>query len=384
MILPLTLILVAIGAAWVVAFGTTASATAHPGGIRQIILARQLQWPLVGVSLLLCMGVLGLVISGKRRAWWLIGLGPILALLMHRFSPEASRFTVLENPQFVEATSLAAPRDDEWVVGTVFQGQAYALPYRALYVRPLVVLTDYDKRMLLMWSAQANRATAVGISQEFRPRALELVSSPASSILVLNRRYGQYIVGITGLTSDGARPVGFTTPIPTEKMTWSRWRAKRPDTRVMAIPVAGKDAPTGPIVPKTLATSSARAGDSRRIAMIATTQPVAVPSEIDPDHPLNTTAGGLRVLVLRDRRTGELRAFDRRINEDLFPAFAAHTVKKKPQVALIDSDTASLWSIDGVAVEGALKGQRLRELEIEDELWWGVMKDWYPQLQLAR
>jgi len=372
MILPLTLILVALCAAWAVAYGTSFDITQSSGGLRTIILARQLQWPLVALSLLLCISLLGLVIAGKRRAWWLIGLAPIMALFVHRFSPEASRFAVLENPQFVEATSLAAPRDDEWVVGIDFEGQAYALPYRALYVRPLVVLTDYDKRMLLMWSAQANHATAVNISQEFRPRALELVASPAGSVLVLNRRYGQYIVGITGQTSDGERPIGFTSTIPTEKMTWARWRAKRPSTRVMAIPVEGQNAPAAPI------------STDRRIAMIATTQPAAVPSDVRADHPLNLSAGDLRVLLLRDAKTGDLRAFDRRVNEDLFPTFSPHQVKKKPQIALIDSDTASLWSIDGVAIDGALKGQRLRELEVEDDLPLDVMKYWYPQLQLAK
>lgn len=381
MILPLTLILVALGAAWTVAYGTSFDITQHSGGLRTIILARQLQWPLVAAALLLCISLLGLVIAGKRRAWWLIGLAPIMALFVHRFSPEASRFAVLENPQFVEATSLAAPRDDEWVVGIVFEGQAYALPYRALYVRPLVVLTDYDKRMLLLWSAQANRATAVSISQEFRPRALELVASPAGSILVLNRRYGQYIVGVTGQTSDGATPIGFSSTIPTEKMTWASWRAKRPNTRVMAIPVEGRDAPAAPIE---FAASTRGGTKGRRVALVATTQPAAVPSDIGADRPLNLSAGDVCLLMLRDAKTGELRAFDRRVNQDLFPRFSPHHVKKKPQVAMIDSDTASLWSAEGVALDGPLKGQRLRELGVEEDLSWDVMKYWYPQLQLAK
>ena len=44
------------------------------------------------------------VISGRRRVFWLIGLGPILALFGHRFAtdPNATMRSV-ENPAFVAA-----------------------------------------------------------------------------------------------------------------------------------------------------------------------------------------------------------------------------------------------------------------------------------------
>ena len=51
-----------------------------------ITLARRLQWPLIVLSMMACLGLIGLVITAKRRAWWLIGLAPVLALFAHRFA----------------------------------------------------------------------------------------------------------------------------------------------------------------------------------------------------------------------------------------------------------------------------------------------------------
>jgi hypothetical protein len=342
---------------------------------------------MVGLSLLLSIALLGLVISGRRRAWWLIGLGPILALFVHRFAPSAASSGVLENPPFVEASSPAAPRADEWVVGVVFEKEAYAFPYRALYVRPMVVLTDYDKRMLLLWSAGANRAMAWSIANDFHPRELEVVCAPVGSLLVLNRRYGQFICAITGTTTDAQKPIGFVAPVACQTTTFAAWRARHPQTRAMAIPVAGADAPAAPIVPRSFDDRVTHATDAQplmSIAMVATTQPVAISSDLKPDKPLNVTAGGTRLLVLRDPLSGTLRAFDRRVGNDLFPTFKPHHETKRPDVALVDSDTASLWTIDGRAIDGELKGQQLREIEVDDGLWWGVMRYWYPRLQMLR
>jgi hypothetical protein len=384
MILPLTLILLATTAAWTVAFGTSADLARHAHGLKLIMLARQLQWPMVGLSLLLSIALLGLVIAGRRRAWWLIGLGPILALFAHRFAPSASAAGVLENPQFVEASSPAAPRGDEWVVGVVFEKEAYAFPYRALYVRPMVVVTDYDKRMLLLWSAGANRATAWSIANDFRPRELEILCAPMDSLLVLNRRYGQFICAVTGTTTDAHKPIGFLAPVACEKTTFAAWHVRHPQTRAMAIPVAGANAPAAPIVPRYFGRGGTDPQPTQRIAMLATTQPIAISADVKPDEPINVTAGATRLLVVRDPLRGRLRAFDRRVADDLFPTFRPHHDTRRPEVALVDSDTGSLWTIDGRAVDGELKGRQLREVEVDDGLWWGVMRYWYPGLELVR
>jgi hypothetical protein len=84
-IVPVILLLFATLAAAGMAYGTDASWARYQHGIDFIIAARRVQWPLAVLAVVLCLALVGLVIAGKRRAWWLIGLGPVLALLVHRF-----------------------------------------------------------------------------------------------------------------------------------------------------------------------------------------------------------------------------------------------------------------------------------------------------------
>ena len=85
MFIPLVLLIFAVLAAGVVAYGASPFWAQYAHGIDAIVWTRRLEWPLVALSLILCLILLGLIVSGKRRAWWLIGLGPILALFVHRF-----------------------------------------------------------------------------------------------------------------------------------------------------------------------------------------------------------------------------------------------------------------------------------------------------------
>src|SRR5688500_7347508 len=107
--------------------------------------SRRAQWPLVAVVLLLCLGLMGLVISGRRRAWWLIALAPVLALFAHKFwSERHAAPLILESPTFVEAADADFIQDDDYVVAVSFgvNPQAYAYPYATLFRAPVIVQAD--------------------------------------------------------------------------------------------------------------------------------------------------------------------------------------------------------------------------------------------------
>jgi hypothetical protein len=382
MALPLLLILFATGAAAVVAYGVHPDLAQYSNGLATIMIARRLMWPLISVSLLLCIALIGLVIAGKRRAWWLIGLAPVLALFVHRFGPGSPGPTgVIENPPFVEANDANAPEAGDYVVGLIFEDRAYAFPYRALFARPVVSLVDYDKRMLLLWSAYANRAMALNLTRELRPRDLEVVSTPANSLVVYDRRLGQFISGVTGHLLDGGDVVGFSTRVSTTKTTWADWKAAHPDTRVMA-GWNGANLPSRPILPAYKMRVPPVPEIDTSVAMLATTQPAAVRDDVKLDAPANLTIGNTRVLLLRDR-AGRIRAFDRHLKEDLFLTFEPGTSNaRRKETGLTDIDTQSTWTLDGRAIDGELKGERLRPIDLDNRLYWGVMKFWYPELQL--
>lgn len=373
------------------AYGTDPVWAQFPWGFGFIVGVYQWQWPLAIVSLLLCLGLIGLVVLGKHRAWWLVALGPILALFIQRFHTDPYRhMIVLDHPDLVAAAD-GGLKDDEMIVGVLLSGDPVAYPYRALYKAPVVLQTSRDQRvtMVLMWSAMANRARAFSVSRELKSRDLAVVSMPANALLVYNSRLGQFINGLTGQTPSGVRPTGFIELIPTQKMTWAQWRSAYPSTKVLPAP-AGGNAPTDAIKPNMpMPEQKLVPAPQTRIVLVSTTRPVAVESSKIDDQPVNAIEGGNHILLLRDPRTHLLRAFDRQVEPDLFPRFS---LRDDPQhhICLADSDTGSLWSLDGKALKGPYAAtadqaaKTLRALPVEEDLTWGVMKYWMPELQIGK
>lgn len=387
MILPLILIFFSAAAATVVAYGTDSAWGQFHHGLELILWSRRLQWPLVAVALILCLALLALVTAGKRRAWWLIALLPILALFAHRFVTGPARsLTVAENPMFTDAAHATFLRNEDYVVGIRFGDWAYAFPYSILYHTPVVLQADREKRMILLWSPFANRAMAFGTTRDLRGRDLEVVSSPADATLLYNARLGQFINGLTGKTPAGEKPTGFGDELAVMKMPWAQWRVMYPQSRVMTpLNSSWQTSPAQPLLPRyALPQTSPGRSDQRQVCLVATTQPIAVPSDAVGDVPMNLAAGKTAVLLLRMAHDGVVRAFNRNWGEDLTPRFSAATDSKHPDVALVDSDTNSEWTAAGAAVQGPkeIKGKKLSSLPVEDGLYWGVMKFWYPELRL--
>jgi hypothetical protein len=386
-ILPLILIFFSAAAATIVAYGTDSAWGQFNHGLDLILWSRRLQWPLIAAALLLCLALLALVISGKRRAWWLIALLPILALFAHRFVTGPTRsLTVAENPAFIDASRATFLQGDDYVVGVRFGDWAYAFPYSVLFHAPAVLQSDREKRMILLWSPFANRALAFNAARDLRGRDLEVVSSPANATLLYNARLGQFINALTGKTPGGEKPTGFGDELAAVKMPWSQWRALNPQSRVMMpLDSSWKTAPAQPLLPRyAMPRSRPELADERRVCVVAATQPIALPSDALRDAPLNLSAGKTAVLLLRQSSDGVARAFARNLDEDLTPRFSTATDPKHPDVALIDSDTNSEWTAAGTAVQGPkeIKGKKLSPVPVEDGLYWGVMKFWYPELRL--
>ena len=373
----------------VVAYGTHPAWAQYRYGLGFILVSRQVQWPALFLSLAAALAVVALVIAGKQRAWWLIGLAPVLTLFAHRFAtdPTAGMASV-EDPAFVTVGQATFINDDDYVVGLTFGDKTYAYPYAALYSTPVVIHAQHDKRILLMWSPTANRAVATTVKRDLRARHLDVVSTPANALLVYDTARGQFINGLTGLTTRGEKPPAFGTPVPTSKMPWRQWRSLHADTVVM-VPIGrmSAKAPRQPLLPL-YPLPKGVGGDAPQtpVVVVGTASPAAVASKDLNLSPLNLTADGTPVVAFRDRRNHTARAFARRV-DDLSPRFKLNrdAVRTGKGVVFVDTDTDTGWNADGVAVD-AKKEYRYRKLSavvVEDGLYWGVMKYWYPALELA-
>jgi hypothetical protein len=398
MLLPLLLISLATLAAAVAVYGTLPQWVLYEHGLSIIEWTRRLQWPLFTLSLLFFLVLLVLIIARRHRAWWLIGFGPLLALFAQQFlTGSINAYKVLENPPCRPAAE-AQLEGDEYVVGVRLGEQHYAYPYRYLYYAPVIVQSDRERRYVLIWSAFANRAVAAQVRGSFHARNLDIVSMPANSLLVYNARVGEFINGITGLTTDGGRPAGFTGSLPTAKMPWRQWRALHPATLVMELPQLKTQVvrPVLPHFPVPTSRPATRPGEAPRpelplttlVALIPSTQPIAFEQERLSPEPINFEHDGVPLLAFRDPQSGRLRVYDRRF-QGLTSRFirnysSARAARHK--VALLDVATNSGWTLDGLAVDAPapIKGSRLRAVPVEESLYWGVMQYWYPELKLLR
>jgi hypothetical protein len=375
----------------VVAYGTHPLWAQFPHGLDVILLSRQLQWPALFLSLVAAISVVALVIAGRQSAWWLIGLAPVLALFGHRFATDpTSGMASVENPTFVPAARASFVADDDYVVGLTFGDKSYAYPYAALYSTPAVVHAQHDKRILVLWSPTANRAVATTIKRDLRARHLDIVSTPANALLVYDTSRGVFINGLTARTIRGEKPPGFLAPVPTAKTTWRQWRASHPETVVM-VPTGrlAAKAPRHPLLPSCPMPKGAATPERPTdlpVVVLGTQSPAAVASHELHAAPVNLTADGAPVMAFRDPRTKAVRGFARKV-DDLSPRFKLNVdINKAGRGAhLVDLDTDTAWSADGVAVDAKkeFRGKRLAPVVAEDGLYWGVMKFWYPGLELA-
>ncbi len=317
MFLPLLLLILALLSASIGAYGTAPELAYFKHGLDIIYFARRMQWPLFTFSFVMCLALLAVAISGKRRAWWLLGLAPVLALFAHHFTTDPlGQLRVADNPPTVPADQADFVADGDYVVGLHLDGDSFAYPYKQLFLSPAIVQLDFDKKFLLMWSAYANSATAVRVDLEYRARDLEIVSMPANALLLYNTQYGQFINAITGATSNDQLPFGFHRALPTTKTTWKAWRDANPGTKVMMPLTTGmSNLPAVPILPRyrvppATQPSGASLDAEARIIFIPGEAPIALLPGTIPTRPVNLDAGTTPVLVYQDPRTGDLRAFE--------------------------------------------------------------------------
>jgi Protein of unknown function (DUF3179) len=354
---------------------------------------------LIALSLVACMGLLMLIVSGRRRAWWLIGLAPVLALVAHRFAPSRVHQwgIAVEDPPFVSATQSAMQPDDD-VVGLHVGDTWYAYPYAELFKAPVIVQAGRPERIVLMWSAYANRVVAMHASMEVRAADIDIVSTPANATLIYNGRTGQFINALTGQTISGRSPSGFGSPIMVNKMRWKDWLATHPQTLVMDLHLPGSAGPSHPMEPIWPMPASAGQFADQRIAVVGIEHPAAVDQDAIAAAPLNTVADGEPIMVFRPSPSSAATALIRRVH-DLRPQFHLRTSANDPATRhgrtsrgarpsagkFVDADTGSTWTIAGVWVSGPaeFKGIRLLPIPVDEDVDDRVMKYWYPELKMV-
>lgn len=397
-ILPILLLVIAVGVAGLLTYGCLPQWIELQYGLGVILFSARWQWALVAISLLACLILVGLVVAGRSRIWWLFGLAPVLALFIYHFTGgPLGALRIVTQPRYIAASEANILQDSDWVAGVFWNGQAYAYPYRSLYSAPVVVTRQRDHRMILFWSPYADQITAFDAGSSLNIRQLRIVSMPANALLLYDSRTGQFINGLTGLMPDDSarKPDVLGDRLVTGTMRWGDWRALYPKTLLLSSPLPSVDAPGAPILPRypapvsdsaaqLVGASAAEVGQGgQRVTLVGGNWPVAVVSDQISDAPSNLVNGAEVYFIFLDKASHTVRAFDRVLPGGLYPRFSAYQDPHQPMVAFKDADTGSLWTRDGLAVQGQLKGTQLKRVPVWDRMYWNIAKYWYPDLKLV-
>ena len=384
-LVPFAVIVLATAASAAVAYGTNADLAAYRHGLEIIMNVRRLQWLLAAAAVVLSLGLIGLVVSGRHRVFWLVGLAPVLGLFFVRFGPQTDAFRVIENPVYLAADEVSTLEPDEWVVGVVHDEESYAFPYAVLYGNPMVVQTTRDKKLAVIWSPFANVARVFLLDRDVRARDFDVVGMPVNATLLYNAKFGEFINGITGLNQrTGAAPTGFSPPIASVQTTWATWKKSHPTTKMMLPGERTTKLPPGrPLLPRYPIPGEPAATSALPVVIIHGEQPIALPRD-EVKRLQNLSAGKMPVLVVRD--ANDVTAFSRIVQDDLRPRFMPNSDMKRKNVVYVDSDTNTGWSINGYAIDGDFMKEHahLQRLRVDGATYWGVMKYWYPSLKMLR
>lgn len=167
---------------------------------------------------------------------------------------------------------------------------------------PVVIQSERQTRMMILWSAYANRVMAFRITSAIKPGSLEVVSTPVNALLVYDSRHGQFINGVTGLSVTGFRPEGVLSPLLTTKTTWRQWRTLHPTGKLMSwrprLPGPRQPIrPAYPFPPDMLGRAVAPGGT--RVAVIESSPRLFIDDSLLGGDPVNLQSGATPIVLLR-------------------------------------------------------------------------------------
>jgi hypothetical protein len=326
----------------------------------------------------------------------------VLVLFAQRFAGDTEPYAVADEPQFVDADKADDIAADHWVIGIRFGDRSFAYPMAVLYAEPVVVQTEHDRKLVIFWNARANRVTAFEAATDFRGRDLDIVGTPAGSLLVYNAAHAQFIVGVTGLTPDRQSPTGLLSPLATVKTTFAKWKQANPGGKVMRPGVAVEPGrPTAPIDadgnplqrsasidprPGTAAaatTAPTTRPTLRRGVLVGTARPLAVEPGEGTGRAAMVKIDDRPAVLIPDPANRSARAYLRKL-DDLTPRFEPTRDPSMPDVRMRDVETGSFWSSAGVAVGGnlAFRGRRLPAMPVDEDVDLELVRRWVPDLQV--
>ncbi len=297
-------------------------------------------------------------------------------------------------PEFLSASEAAGQmRPNELVIGLSINGdhRAYSIPQLSRHE----IVNDVvgGKPVAVTWCPLC--FTGIVYSREVAGQELTFGVSGKlimNGLVMFDHQTDTLWSQILGEGVEGAMTGGRLTPIPSQMMTWSAWKAQHPDTLVLSTGGAGNtyinDTYAGYYASRDAGIMGETHEDDRLtpkefvLGMVGESVQRAYPLRYLVDSPiLNHEFDGRSIVVAFDGENGTPTVFDRIVGGRLL-TFQASDGSIDGEALMKDGETGSTWGVfSGSALEGELAGQRLERISTYTAFWF-AWSDYYPDADL--
>lgn len=299
----------------------------------------------------------------------------------------------LTNPALVGADSAAYLEDDNLVLGFHLGGLTVAVPHNILNWHEVINFNQTTPRAAITFcpltgSGLAFDRTTIG-GAEFGVSGLIY----RNNNVIYDRRNPPSLWSQMGTGAVCGEASGTALqPLALIEMTWAGWRTLYPDTRVLSIntgfqrtyrvdPIAGYKEPDNAtlLFPMPGPIDTRRPPKERVLGIPDGDGGLAFPmmalDDGEPVRAVHATAQGDPIVVFFDRARRAAAAY-RLTGTDAGRTFTARDGH------LLDTETESVWQVDGLAVSGALAGSRLTPIADAYVSFWFAWAAFQPETEL--
>ena len=289
----------------------------------------------------------------------------------------AAEHPAMEAPTVVRPAAAAHMREDDVVLGVVVSGEARAYPWWIVKHFHVVNDTLGGAPVAIAFCEQCTGAAAFRRTLDGRVLSMSVPGVYNGTIILKDRETGTLWAPFSGRALEGPLAGKRLDRVPLSLTRWSEWKERHPDTGVLWGPeqargghgswyepgkwgivaeMGGTIQSWDPRMPENTLVYGAEAEGA------AKSYPLA---EVRARRVVNDRLGIVPVVVAA---VGDLEVvgFDRRLRGRVL------TFSPSPDRAglMMDAETASLWSVEGRAIGGTLRGEQLTALD-------GYVVEWH-------
>ena len=306
-------------------------------------------------------------------------------------------FRAIDNPNMVKAAEADFMTPDDYVLGVTVNGESRAYPTRFVWFHHVVNDTfkaaASDTHVAITYCSVCNTGIRYEPMVNGKLVMIDFFGLYNGIVALCDRETESIILQGEGRIINGPLVDTHLKTAPLLDTTWSQWLSLHPDTLVMSPDTQFKNfyspkehpEPRGydhfpapyflptvtrgdlrlPAFDKVLGTAiplpAGSTGESQRRAY-------PIKTLISNGGVVNETVGETHISVFYDPKSAAAVAVNAMLGRKLL-TFELHAADGK--IGIFDTQTGTRWSIEGVALEGKLKGKSLERLDSHLSQWYG-------------